>query len=126
MLQPSMQDADLTRGVHAKSVSSADQVVILSQVGAFGDPGRDPRGWSVSVAFAAVVPSKDASTKAGVCLPACLLEAQLQPAALLARVHVERLHDGPAGKHLLLTRQSVSPGSMTSKTWHDASYHDTS
>ena len=38
----------------------------LLQVGAFGDPGRDPRGWTVSVAYAAVVPSTDASTKAGV------------------------------------------------------------
>lgn len=27
----------------------------LVQVGAFGDPGRDPRGWTVSVAYAARV-----------------------------------------------------------------------
>ena len=27
------------------------------QIGAFGDPGRDPRGWCVSVAYAALVPS---------------------------------------------------------------------
>lgn len=25
--------------------------ITLSQMGAFGDPGRDPRGWTVSVAF---------------------------------------------------------------------------
>ncbi|KAI3430426.1 hypothetical protein D9Q98_005021 [Chlorella vulgaris] len=31
--------------------------VLLSQVGAFGDPGRDPRGWCISVAYAALVPS---------------------------------------------------------------------
>ena len=29
----------------------------LAQLGAFGDPGRDPRGHTVSVAFYAVVPS---------------------------------------------------------------------
>jgi 8-oxo-dGTP diphosphatase len=32
--------------------------LILRQVGAFGDPGRDPRGHTVSVAFAAVVDEK--------------------------------------------------------------------
>lgn len=30
--------------------------VPLVQVGAFGDPGRDPRGWTVTVCFAALVP----------------------------------------------------------------------
>jgi ADP-ribose pyrophosphatase YjhB (NUDIX family) len=30
-----------------------------TQVGAFGDPGRDPRGWTVTVAYAALVPCKD-------------------------------------------------------------------
>ena len=33
--------------------------VPLVQVGAYGDPGRDPRGWTVSVAYCAVVPSSD-------------------------------------------------------------------
>jgi ADP-ribose pyrophosphatase YjhB (NUDIX family) len=33
--------------------------VSLEQVGAFGDPGRDPRGWTVTVAYCAVVPSID-------------------------------------------------------------------
>jgi 8-oxo-dGTP diphosphatase len=28
----------------------------LSQVGTFGDPGRDPRGWYISVAYMAIVP----------------------------------------------------------------------
>lgn len=28
----------------------------LSQVGTFGDPGRDPRGWYISIAYMAIVP----------------------------------------------------------------------
>lgn len=36
------------------------------QVGAFGDPGRDPRGWTVTVAYAALVPSTDIGVKAAV------------------------------------------------------------
>jgi len=31
------------------------RVMKLRQVGAFGDPGRDPRGWTVSVAYLAEV-----------------------------------------------------------------------
>ncbi len=31
--------------------------VSLSQVGTFGDPGRDPRGWYISVAYMAIVPN---------------------------------------------------------------------
>lgn len=36
------------------------------QVGSYGDPGRDPRGWTVTVAYAAVVPSTELGVKAAV------------------------------------------------------------
>ncbi|KAG2487894.1 hypothetical protein HYH03_013476 [Edaphochlamys debaryana] len=38
--------------------------VSLSQVGAFGDPGRDPRGWTITVAYAALVPTTNLGVKA--------------------------------------------------------------
>lgn len=38
--------------------------VLLFQVGAFGDPGRDPRGWCVTVAYTALVPSSEIGVKA--------------------------------------------------------------
>lgn len=38
--------------------------VPLEQVGTFGDPGRDPRGWTVSVVFGAVL-SGDVPTVSG-------------------------------------------------------------
>ena len=34
------------------------------QVGAFGTPGRDPRGWCITVAFAALVPTTQLGVKA--------------------------------------------------------------
>jgi 8-oxo-dGTP diphosphatase len=37
----------------------------LTQVGAFGDPGRDPRGHTVTVAFLAVVPAGGQQVRAG-------------------------------------------------------------
>lgn len=36
----------------------------MFQVGAFGEPGRDPRGWTVTVAYAALVPSTALGVKA--------------------------------------------------------------
>ncbi|PNW85501.1 hypothetical protein CHLRE_03g189500v5 [Chlamydomonas reinhardtii] len=38
--------------------------VSMTQVGAFADPGRDPRGWTVTVAYAALVPSTELGVKA--------------------------------------------------------------
>lgn len=32
------------------------KAVQLHQLGAFGDPGRDPRGWTVTVAYGCVIP----------------------------------------------------------------------
>jgi 8-oxo-dGTP diphosphatase len=37
----------------------------LVQVGTYGDPGRDPRGWTVSVVFQTVLGFDDASAVAG-------------------------------------------------------------
>ena len=37
----------------------------LTLVGAYGDPGRDPRGWTVSIAFRARVDSEDVTPVAG-------------------------------------------------------------
>lgn len=42
------------------------QGVQLTQVGAFGDPGRDPRGWCVTVAYAAIVPTTQLGVQAAV------------------------------------------------------------
>lgn len=39
---------------------------VIVQVGAFGDPGRDPRCWTITVAYAALVPSTSLGVKAAV------------------------------------------------------------
>jgi 8-oxo-dGTP diphosphatase len=40
------------------------EIVALEQLAAFGDPGRDPRGWTVSVAFLARVDPNTSATAA--------------------------------------------------------------
>lgn len=47
-----------------EETSVAPEDVTLFQVGTYGDPGRDPRGWTVTVAYAAVVPSTELGVKA--------------------------------------------------------------
>ncbi|PNH10108.1 ADP-ribose pyrophosphatase [Tetrabaena socialis] len=56
---------DAAAGRELKEETSVDpSSVALTQVGAFGDPGRDPRGWTVTVAYAALVPSTNMGVKA--------------------------------------------------------------
>jgi len=40
-------------------------LIDLEQLHTFGDPGRDPRGWTISVAFLARIEPDDAKAKAG-------------------------------------------------------------
>ena len=49
-----------------KDLVYSDLSIILLpfQVGAFGDPGRDPRGWTITVAYGAVVPDTNLGVKA--------------------------------------------------------------
>ena len=49
---------------NAPSASVRPHAACRAQVGAFGDPGRDPRGWCVSVAYAALVPSSELRVQA--------------------------------------------------------------
>ncbi|MGC9349095.1 MAG: NUDIX domain-containing protein [Anaerolineae bacterium] len=44
---------------------TALQDLRLEQIGAFGEPGRDPRGWVVSVAFATYIPDFQGEIQAG-------------------------------------------------------------
>eukprot|EP00128_Syssomonas_multiformis_P017479 Colp12_sorted_trinity150504_noHs@4895 len=44
------------------SVNSSN--ITLTQVGAFGEPGRDPRGWTVTVAYMGLVPTTELGVKA--------------------------------------------------------------
>lgn len=46
------------RELREETGSEPDQLV---QLGAFGDPGRDPRGWTISIAYVAVQSGKEAA-----------------------------------------------------------------
>jgi 8-oxo-dGTP diphosphatase len=50
------------RELEEETSVKADQA-LLQQVGTFGDPGRDPRGWTVSVVYAAVVDTMQLGVK---------------------------------------------------------------
>ncbi|KAI8473567.1 MAG: NUDIX hydrolase domain-like protein [Monoraphidium minutum] len=50
--------------------------VPMVQVGAFGDPGRDPRGWTVTVCFAALAPPE---AEAGIAAADDAADARLFP-----------------------------------------------
>ncbi|GFR40485.1 hypothetical protein Agub_g1052 [Astrephomene gubernaculifera] len=59
------ESLDSAAGRELQEETSVDPgQVALTQVGAFGDPGRDPRGWTVTVAYAALVPSTQLGVKA--------------------------------------------------------------
>ena len=46
--------------------------VPLEQVGAYGDPGRDPRGWTVSAVYCAILPSSECGVQVShALLPRC-------------------------------------------------------
>ena len=47
-----------------KEETNLDSIEI-AQIGAFGNPGRDPRGHTITVGYAAFLPSKSTSIKAG-------------------------------------------------------------
>ncbi|GBF96904.1 nudix hydrolase [Raphidocelis subcapitata] len=49
-------DAAAARELREETGLEPGPDVPFVQVGAFGDPGRDPRGWTVTVAYAALVP----------------------------------------------------------------------
>lgn len=44
-------------------VDASAENIRLEQVGAFGDPGRDPRGWTVTAAYVAIIPSSTINVK---------------------------------------------------------------
>ncbi|PNW85500.1 hypothetical protein CHLRE_03g189450v5 [Chlamydomonas reinhardtii] len=59
------ESLDVAAGRELQEETSVDPAsVSMTQVGAFGDPGRDPRGWTITVAYAALVPSTELGVKA--------------------------------------------------------------
>jgi 8-oxo-dGTP diphosphatase len=57
-------DQAVLRELQEETSIPPDKVGVLAQIGAFGDPGRDPRGWCVTVAYAALVPSTEVGVAA--------------------------------------------------------------
>lgn len=56
-------DAAAARELQEETSLTSDQFTMF-QVGAFGDKGRDPRGWTVTIAYAALVPANIQGVKA--------------------------------------------------------------
>jgi len=50
-------DTAVARELQEETSIDPSKIVSLKQIGCFGDPGRDPRGWTVTVAYAGLVPS---------------------------------------------------------------------
>ena len=57
-------DVAAARELQEETSINPSTVGLMKQIGTFGDPGRDPRGWTVTVAYAALVPSADLGVKA--------------------------------------------------------------
>lgn len=65
--------------------------VDLEQLAAFGDPGRDPRGWTVTVAFLARVDASAVTASAGDDAAAVAWHSLASPPSPLAFDHAQML-----------------------------------
>ena len=62
-LSTAYRELEEETGVSKETISLLGKELVL--VGVYGDPGRDPRGWVVSAAYAAVVPKNSVTAVAG-------------------------------------------------------------
>lgn len=61
-----MEPLDVAAARELQEETSIDPslVATMRQVGTFGDPGRDPRGWTVTTAYGVIVPSTEMGVQA--------------------------------------------------------------